>query len=82
MTTWRIQYHDKDRTLCECFGRCQGTPDEHEALEFVVEGLINAARTSIDANVYLETLAANSIAAIEIVKIEPIGHTCGDESPP
>lgn len=76
MTTWRIQYHDKNRTLCECLGKCQSTPDEHEALELVVEGLINEARTSIDANLYLETLSVNSISAIEIAKIEPIEHLC------
>lgn len=82
MTTWRIQYQDKDRTLCECFGECQDTPDEHEALELVVESLIIAARTAIDANLYLRTLAANSISAIEIVKIESIEDLCLDKSLP
>lgn len=82
MTTWRIQYQDHDRTLCECLGECHGTPDEHEALELVVEGLINAARTAIDANLYLKTLAANSISAIEIVKIERVEQSCIDEPLP
>lgn len=80
MMTWRIQYQDKDRTLCECFGECRGTPDEHEALELVVEDLINASRTAIDYDLYLKTLEANSISAIKIVKVEPIEHSRLDET--
>ena len=58
--------------MCECYCRRKGTPNRHEALELVVEHLIQVARDVQDATRYSQRLSVSAISAIEIVGIAAV----------
>lgn len=80
MTTWRIRYEDQNRSMCECYGQQESTPSCHEALELVVEHLIQVARHVHDAAHYSQLLSTSAISAIEIVGIAAVNPPCLHEN--
>lgn len=80
MTTWRIQYEDQNRSIRECYGERENIPSHHEALELVVEHLIQVTRDVRDAAHYSQLLSASAISAIKIVGIAAVDPPCLHEN--
>jgi hypothetical protein len=71
MSIWQIQYQDAQGAIQVCLGEQDCRPSEHEAIEIVIQSLIQAARTSMSAALYLTLLSADALSELRIRSISP-----------
>jgi len=75
MSIWRIQYQDDHGASQVCFGEQDGRPSPHEAIEIVVQSLILAAHTGMNAVPDWTLPSADALSEFRIRFISPVSVT-------